>query len=129
MSHDGHDHDHSHDPIADDGSAVAARVRALEELLVEKGVVTRDEVRRRLDWLVSLQKKNGAILGQPPVTLTAAHLGDAVAALGTTRAALVGATLDVSAGGSSIASARRTCRLRDLEYGSLGTAARTGLRR
>jgi phosphatidylserine/phosphatidylglycerophosphate/cardiolipin synthase-like enzyme len=46
-----------------------------------------------------------AILGQPPVTLTAAHLGDAVAALGTTRAALLGATLDVSAGGPSIASA------------------------
>jgi phosphatidylserine/phosphatidylglycerophosphate/cardiolipin synthase-like enzyme len=45
-----------------------------------------------------------AILGQPPVTLTAAHLGDAVAALGTTRAALLGVTLDVSAGGPSIAS-------------------------
>jgi phosphatidylserine/phosphatidylglycerophosphate/cardiolipin synthase-like enzyme len=44
-----------------------------------------------------------AILGQPPVTLTPAHLGDALAVLGTTRAALAGATLDLSAGGSPIA--------------------------
>ena len=62
MSHDGHDHDHDHDPIADDGSASAARAKELEELLVEKGVVTRDDVRRRIDWLVSRSPADGARL-------------------------------------------------------------------
>ena len=46
-----------------------------------------------------------SVAGGAPVTLSAAHLGDAVAALGTTRAGLTGATLDVSAGASPIASA------------------------
>ena len=62
MSHDAHDHDHSHDPIDHDGSPNAARARALEELLVEKGVVTRDDVRRRIDWLVSRSPADGARL-------------------------------------------------------------------
>jgi nitrile hydratase len=61
MSHDHHDHDH--DPITTAGeSAVDARVRALEALLVEKGVVTRDELRRRIDWLVSRTPADGARL-------------------------------------------------------------------
>ena len=61
MSHD--DHDHDHDPITTAGEpAVAARVRALEALLVEKGVVTRDELRRRIDWLVSRTPADGARL-------------------------------------------------------------------
>jgi nitrile hydratase subunit alpha len=61
MSHDHHDHDH--DPITTTGEpAVAARVRALEALLVEKGVVTRDELRRRIDWLVSQTPADGARL-------------------------------------------------------------------
>ncbi len=41
-----HDHDHPHEPITNGNeSAAAARVRALEELLVEKGVVDREDVR------------------------------------------------------------------------------------
>ena len=62
MSHD-HDHDHPHDPIGRDGEPpAAARVRALEDLLVEKGVLTHEEVRARIDWLVSRTPAHGARL-------------------------------------------------------------------
>lgn len=58
-----HDHDHPHEPIANCGEPVAAtRVRALRDLLVEKGVVTREEVRQRIDWLVSRSPSDGARL-------------------------------------------------------------------
>jgi nitrile hydratase alpha subunit len=58
-----HDHDHSHAPITNgDEPAAALRVRALEELLVEKGVVGREDVRRRIDWLVSRSPADGARL-------------------------------------------------------------------
>jgi nitrile hydratase subunit alpha len=61
MSHEHHDHYHDHDPITTSGEPpAAARTRALEELLVEKGVVTRDELRRRIDWLVSRTPADGA---------------------------------------------------------------------
>ena len=66
MSHDHdqpHDHGHDHEPIGHDGEpAAAARVRALEELLVEKGVVTRESVRQGVDWLVSRSPADGARL-------------------------------------------------------------------
>ena len=60
----GHDHDHDdHAPIANgDEPPAAARVRALEALLVEKGVIARDEVRRGIDWLVSRTPADGARL-------------------------------------------------------------------
>jgi nitrile hydratase len=58
-----HDHDHDHEPITSAGEPPAAeRVRALEELLVEKGVVTREDVRARIDWLVSRTPADGARL-------------------------------------------------------------------
>ena len=62
-----HDHDHEHDdhphePIAGDEEPTAARARALEELLVEKGVVQREDVRRNVDWLVSRSPADGARL-------------------------------------------------------------------
>jgi nitrile hydratase len=57
-----HDHDHPHDPIAGDDSPTATRARALEELLVEKGVVQREDVRRNVDWLVSRSPADGARL-------------------------------------------------------------------
>ena len=63
MSHEHHDHPHDHDPITTAGEPpAAARVRALAELLVERGVVTRDELRRRIDWLVSRTPADGARL-------------------------------------------------------------------
>jgi nitrile hydratase len=61
VSHDAHDHDH--EPIGNgDEPAAAARVRALEELLVEKGVIDGESVRRRIDWLVSRSPADGARL-------------------------------------------------------------------
>jgi nitrile hydratase alpha subunit len=57
------DHDHSHEPITNgEEPAAATRVRALEELLVEKGVIGREDVRRRIDWLVSRSPADGARL-------------------------------------------------------------------
>ena len=44
-----HDHDHDHAPITNgDEPPAAARARALEELLVEKGVISREDVRRNV---------------------------------------------------------------------------------
>jgi nitrile hydratase subunit alpha len=57
------DHGHPHEPVTNDGEpAAAARARALEELLVEKGVVSREDVRRGIDWLVSRSPADGARL-------------------------------------------------------------------
>jgi nitrile hydratase subunit alpha len=56
-------HDHPHAPITDAAEPpAAARVRELEVLLVEKGIVSRDEVRRQVDWLVSRSPADGARL-------------------------------------------------------------------
>jgi nitrile hydratase len=58
-----HDHDHPHDSIGRDGEpAAAARVRALEDVLVQKGVLTHEDVRARIDWLVSRTPAHGARL-------------------------------------------------------------------
>jgi len=58
-----HDHDHAHTPVTNgDEPPVAARARALEELLVEKGVIRREDVRRLIDQLVSTTPADGARL-------------------------------------------------------------------
>jgi nitrile hydratase subunit alpha len=58
-----HDHDHPHEPITNgDEPAAALRVRALVELLVERDVISREDVRRRIDWLVSRSPADGARL-------------------------------------------------------------------
>jgi nitrile hydratase len=58
-----HDHDHPHAPITNgDEPAAAVRARVLEELLVEKGAIRREDVRRRIDWLVSRSPADGARL-------------------------------------------------------------------
>jgi len=57
VSHD-HDHDHDHEPI--DEPAIALRVQALESALVEKGVISHEDVRQRIDWLVSRSPADGA---------------------------------------------------------------------
>ena len=52
-----------HAPIANgDEPPAAARVRALEALLVEKGVVAREDIRQGIDWLVSRSPADGARL-------------------------------------------------------------------
>ena len=61
-SHD-HEHDHPHEPVTDgDEPAAAARVRALVDLLVDKRVVRSEDVRQRIDWLVSRSPSDGARL-------------------------------------------------------------------
>jgi nitrile hydratase len=56
-------HDHRHEPVGHGGEPpAAARARALEELLVEKGVITRRAVREGIDWLVSRSPADGAKL-------------------------------------------------------------------
>lgn len=64
MSHDHpHDHPHEHDAITHDHDPpAAARVHALAEILVEKNVLTREEIRARIDWLVSRTPADGARL-------------------------------------------------------------------
>jgi nitrile hydratase len=57
------DHDHDHAPLSNgDEPAAAVRVRALEELLVEKGVLRPEEIRAGIDWLVSRTPADGARL-------------------------------------------------------------------
>ena len=56
-------HDHSHEPVTTaDEPPAAERVRALEDLLVQKGVLERDEIRARIDQLVSRTPADGARL-------------------------------------------------------------------
>jgi nitrile hydratase len=56
-------HDHDHTPITGgDEPVTAARARALEELLVEKGVLRPKEIRAGIDWLVSRTPADGARL-------------------------------------------------------------------
>jgi nitrile hydratase subunit alpha len=58
-----HDHPHDHEPVTNGGEpAAATRARALEELLVEKGVIRREDVRQGIDWLVSRSSADGARL-------------------------------------------------------------------
>jgi nitrile hydratase len=58
-----HDHDHPHAPVTNgDDPPAAARVQALEQLLVEKGVLSHADVRRNVDSLVSRSPADGARL-------------------------------------------------------------------
>jgi hypothetical protein len=57
-----HGHDHPHEPVAANEPPAAARVRALEVLLVAKGVLERNDVRHRIDQLVSRTPADGARL-------------------------------------------------------------------
>lgn len=60
---DDHDHDHDHDPITDGTEHPAAlRARVLADLLIEKGVLREDDIRARIDWLVSRTPSNGSRL-------------------------------------------------------------------
>ena len=63
MSDHDHEHDHPHEPITTAGEPpAAARARALDALLVEKGVISREDVRQGVDWLVSRSPADGARL-------------------------------------------------------------------
>ena len=63
MTHYDHEHDREHEPVGHGNEPEsAARASALEELLVEKGVLDRERIRARIDWLVSRTPANGARL-------------------------------------------------------------------
>jgi nitrile hydratase len=56
-------HDHPHEPVTTASESPAAtRVRALEQLLVGKGVLEREDIRARIDRLVSRTPADGARL-------------------------------------------------------------------
>ena len=58
-----HEHDHPHEPIGNGHEPpAAARARALEQLLIEKGAISSEDVRERIDWLVSRSPADGARL-------------------------------------------------------------------
>ena len=58
-----HEHEHEHDAVTQaDEPAAATRAHALEELLVAKGIVSREEIRARVDWLASRSPADGARL-------------------------------------------------------------------
>lgn len=60
MSENGHDH--SHEEPRRERSPWAARIRAVEELLEEKGVFTREEVQTQVEYMEARTYENGARL-------------------------------------------------------------------
>ena len=60
MSENGHDH--SHGEPRHESSPWAARIRAVEELLVEKGVFTKEEVKAQVEYMEARTYENGARL-------------------------------------------------------------------
>jgi nitrile hydratase len=55
-------HDHPHEELQHERSPWAARIRAIEELLVEEGVFTKEEVKAQVEYMESRTHKNGARL-------------------------------------------------------------------
>lgn len=64
MSDNGHDHPHGHphEEPRHERSPWSARIRALEELLVEKGIFTHEEVRAQIEYMEARSCENGARL-------------------------------------------------------------------
>ena len=60
MSENGHDH--PHEEPQHERSPWAARIRAIEELLVEEGVFTKEEVKAQVEYMESRTYENGARL-------------------------------------------------------------------
>jgi Nitrile hydratase, alpha chain len=57
-----HDHDHSHDPAFDDGPPTEHEImsRAMQELLEAKGIITAEQLRRRMEQFDSEFPQRGA---------------------------------------------------------------------
>ena len=61
--HDGHEHGHPHhEEPKHESSPWAARIRAVEELLAEKGVLTHEEVEAQIRYMEARSYENGARL-------------------------------------------------------------------
>ena len=56
--------EHDHEGVKPSAGTAyhAARIRAIEELLIEKGVLTREDVRRQIEYMEARSYKNGARL-------------------------------------------------------------------
>lgn len=58
----GERHDHPHAEARYERSPYAARIRAIESLLLEKGILTKEEVRRQIAYMEARSPANGARL-------------------------------------------------------------------
>ncbi len=58
----GHPHGHPHEELRHERSPWAARIRAVEELLVEKGVFDHEEVQAQMEYMEARTYENGARL-------------------------------------------------------------------
>ena len=57
---DGHEHSHTRPEAGAEGGYYAHRIRAMEALLVDKGILTKDEVRKQISYMESRTPANGA---------------------------------------------------------------------
>lgn len=57
---DGHEHPHTRPEAGAEGGYYAHRIRAMEALLVDKGILTKDEVRKQISYMESRTPANGA---------------------------------------------------------------------
>ncbi|MBA3610731.1 MAG: nitrile hydratase subunit alpha, partial [Rubrobacter sp.] len=57
---DGHEHSHTRPGAGAEGGYYAHRIRAMEALLVDKGILTKDEVRKQISYMESRTPANGA---------------------------------------------------------------------
>ena len=63
MSDDGHDHkEHEGVGAGAEAGYYATRIRAMEELLLEKGVLSKEDVRRQIEYMEARTPANGARL-------------------------------------------------------------------
>lgn len=60
--HDEHGHEHPHEESGHKGSPWAARIRAVEELLAERGILTHEEVEAQIGYMEARSYENGARL-------------------------------------------------------------------
>lgn len=57
---DGYEHPHARPEAGAEGGYYAHRIRAMEALLVDKGILTKDEVRKQISYMESRTPANGA---------------------------------------------------------------------
>ena len=62
MSDNDHDNGHGHAHEEHEAGYYAGRIRAMEELLIEKGVLTEQDVRRQIEYMEARTPANGARL-------------------------------------------------------------------
>ena len=61
-TYNGHDHPHEETRTGAESALYASRIRAIEALLVERGILTKEEVRRQIEYMEARSPANGARL-------------------------------------------------------------------